>query len=178
VPSLPSKNREIDRVAFLIIPCSFLGAPTISFPSHIRQQDLSLEILLYLLPIHCPKTSIAHPAFSIPRHQTQLTKTSGPVMPGGSAMPLAATADVNRIEAPVTFKAYLICAFAAFGGIFFGFDSSSINGVMAMKYFVHTFSGLPYPPADARLAELAAFNIPAPHQSLIVSIPSAGTFFT
>lgn len=99
-------------------------------------------------------------------------------MPGGSAMPLAATADVNRIEAPVTFKAYLICAFAAFGGIFFGFDSSSINGVMAMKYFVHTFSGLPYPPADARLAELAAFNIPAPHQSLIVSIPSAGTFFT
>lgn len=39
-------------------------------------------------------------------------------MPGGGA--LAATADVSRIEAPVTWKAYLICAFASFGGIFFG----------------------------------------------------------
>lgn len=33
---------------------------------------------------------------------------------------LAATADVARVEAPVTFKAYLMCAFASFGGIFFG----------------------------------------------------------
>ena len=33
------------------------------------------------------------------------------------------TADVGRIEAPVTWKAYLICAFAAFGGIFFGYDT-------------------------------------------------------
>jgi hypothetical protein len=32
--------------------------------------------------------------------------------------------DVNRIEAPVTWKAYLICAFASFGGIFFGYDVS------------------------------------------------------
>lgn len=29
-------------------------------------------------------------------------------------MPLAAAADTNRIEAPVTFKAYLMCAFASF----------------------------------------------------------------
>jgi hypothetical protein len=33
------------------------------------------------------------------------------------------TTDVARTEAPVTFKAYLICAFAAFGGIFFGYDT-------------------------------------------------------
>lgn len=33
------------------------------------------------------------------------------------------TTDVNRVEAPVTWKAYLICAFAAFGGIFFGYDT-------------------------------------------------------
>ena len=32
------------------------------------------------------------------------------------------------IEAPVTFKAYLMCAFASFGGIFFGYDSGYING--------------------------------------------------
>lgn len=33
------------------------------------------------------------------------------------------TTDVSRVEAPVTVKAYLICAFAAFGGIFFGYDT-------------------------------------------------------
>jgi MFS transporter, SP family, sugar:H+ symporter len=48
-----------------------------------------------------------------------------------------ATADVNRIEAPVTFKAYLMCVFASFGGIFFGYDSGYINGVLAMDYYVH-----------------------------------------
>ena len=47
-------------------------------------------------------------------------------MPGGAV--LSATGDVNRIEAPVTWKAYLICAFASFGGIFFGYDSGYING--------------------------------------------------
>lgn len=37
-------------------------------------------------------------------------------MPGGGAIPMG-TADTGRIEAPVTAKAYFICAFAAFGGI-------------------------------------------------------------
>lgn len=52
------------------------------------------------------------------------------------------TAPAPSIEAPVTFKAYLICAFAAFGGIFFGYDSGYINGVMGMDYFIKTFEGL------------------------------------
>ncbi|EAQ87280.1 hypothetical protein CHGG_03899 [Chaetomium globosum CBS 148.51] len=30
---------------------------------------------------------------------------------------LTGTADLSRVEAPVTFKAYLLCAFAAYGGI-------------------------------------------------------------
>lgn len=47
----------------------------------------------------------------------------------------------TRVEAPVTWKTYLMCAFAAFGGIFFGYDSGYINGVMAMDYFIHEFSG-------------------------------------
>lgn len=38
-------------------------------------------------------------------------------MPGG-AVPLSVPTDVAHIEAPVTLKAYLLCAFAAFGGIF------------------------------------------------------------
>lgn len=53
--------------------------------------------------------------------------------------------DVSHVEAPVTFKAYMMCAFAAFGGIFFGFDSGYINGVMAMEYFIKTFENLVSP---------------------------------
>lgn len=96
-------------------------------------------------------------------------------MAGGGVV-LAAATDVNRIEAPVTFKAYLLCAFAAFGGIFFGYDSGYINGVLGMQYFIHQFAGLPYPPANPTATETAAFVIPAWRQSLIVSILSAGTF--
>lgn len=60
------------------------------------------------------------------------------------AQPTAAAdgvVDGQRVEAPVTWKTYLMCAFAAFGGIFFGYDSGYINGVMAMDYFIHEFTG-------------------------------------
>lgn len=52
---------------------------------------------------------------------------------------LTGTADVARIEAPVTAKAYMMCAFASFGGIFFGYDSGYISGVMGMPYFIHLY---------------------------------------
>jgi MFS family permease len=78
---------------------------------------------------------------------------------------LAVTHDVERIEAPVTWKAYLICAFASFGGIFFGYDSGYINGVNASAVFVHLVEG----PNKSALS--------SSHQSLITSILSAGTFF-
>jgi len=78
---------------------------------------------------------------------------------------LATTNDVNRIEAPVTWKAYLMCAFASFGGIFFGYDSGYINGVNGSKLFIHQVEG---PTATA---------LSTPHTSLITSILSAGTFF-
>lgn len=45
----------------------------------------------------------------------------------------------SRVEAPVTLKGYLLCVFAAFGGILFGYDSGYISGVLAMDYFKHTF---------------------------------------
>jgi hypothetical protein len=48
---------------------------------------------------------------------------------------LAATADVSRVEAPVTLKAYLMCAFASFGGIFFGYDIGYIGSVFSMPAF-------------------------------------------
>lgn len=75
------------------------------------------------------------------------------------------TTDVERIEAPVTWKAYVICAFASIGGLFFGYDSGYINGVNGSAAFYKAVDG-----ADAT----ALSN---PHQSLIVSILSAGTFF-
>ena len=83
-------------------------------------------------------------------------------MPGSA---LAATADVDRIEAPVTWKAYLICAFASFGGIFFGYDSGYINGVTGSPVFIELIEGP------------AATQLQGGTQSLIVSILSAGTFF-
>jgi sugar porter (SP) family MFS transporter len=78
---------------------------------------------------------------------------------------LRVTHDVERIEAPVTWKAYLICAFASFGGIFFGYDSGYINGVLGSQIFI-----------DA-VEYAGAKTVSDSHQSLIVSILSCGTFF-
>ena len=84
---------------------------------------------------------------------------------GDGIRSLSTATDVNQIEAPVTWKAYLICAFASFGGIFFGYDSGYINGCLVAPQFIHAVEG---PGAD---------SLTSPHQSLIVSILSAGTFF-
>ena len=85
--------------------------------------------------------------------------------------------DTSRVEAPVTWKSYLMCVFAAFGCMFFGYDSSYISGVLAMNYFIHLHTGLPIPGTDASDAIKNAFVISTPHKTLIVSILSAGTFF-
>ncbi|KAL1303043.1 hypothetical protein AAFC00_003354 [Neodothiora populina] len=77
---------------------------------------------------------------------------------------LHTTSDVERIEAPVTWKAYLMCAFASFGGIFFGYDSGYINGVTGSAVFIH-------------LIDPSRDTLTGSHNSLIVSILSAGTFF-
>ncbi|KAF2720112.1 putative transporter [Polychaeton citri CBS 116435] len=90
-------------------------------------------------------------------------------MPG-----LVATTNVERVEAPVTWKAYLMCAFASFGGIFFGYDIGYINSVFGMPFFIHTFTGKPYPTTEA---EKTGFVLATSDTSLITSILSAGTFF-
>ena len=87
----------------------------------------------------------------------------GPSMARSGSM--AGTADHEAIEAPVTWKAYLLCAFASFGGIFFGYDSGYINGVTGSKVFIHNIEGS------------TAKALTGSHNSLIVSILSAGTFF-
>ncbi|KAI8625159.1 general substrate transporter [Xylariaceae sp. FL1651] len=75
------------------------------------------------------------------------------------------SADLNRVEAPVTLKAYLICAFSALGGIFFGYDSGYINGVMGMPYFIKQIEG-----PDAT-------SLTGTTKALITSLLSLGTFF-
>ncbi|MCJ1338022.1 hypothetical protein MMC09_003306 [Bachmanniomyces sp. S44760] len=96
-------------------------------------------------------------------------------MPGG-AMVITGTTDTERIEAPVTVKAYLMCAFAAFGGIFFGYDTGWMGGVLAMRYFIRQYTGLPYPDPNDKVA-VTNFHLTARDQSLTTSILSAGTFF-
>jgi SP family sugar:H+ symporter-like MFS transporter len=80
---------------------------------------------------------------------------------------------VERVESPVTVRAYLMCAFAAFAGILFGYDSGYINGVMGTEVFKQefgTFTGITE-------TNTRGYSIASGTQSLIISILSAGTFF-
>ncbi|KAK2795993.1 hypothetical protein FQN51_009538 [Onygenales sp. PD_10] len=81
------------------------------------------------------------------------------------------TADVSRVEAPMTIRAYLLCAFASFGGILFGYDSGYINGVLGMTFVKETF-GQPVP----LTVDKSGYNLLTWQKSLIVSILSLGTF--
>lgn len=86
---------------------------------------------------------------------------------------------VSRIEAPVTAKAYFLCAFAAFGGILFGYDSGYISSVLGMNYFKYQFGA----PVSADFSTTSFLDNDTYYmyqtwqKSLITSILSAGTFF-
>ncbi|KAF2743347.1 general substrate transporter [Sporormia fimetaria CBS 119925] len=84
---------------------------------------------------------------------------------------------IARIEAPVTVRGYLLCIFAAFGGILFGYDSGYISGVLAMNYFKQEFGGMnsACPSTDPTAYNGRLYS--TAEKSLIVSILSAGTFF-
>ncbi|KAF4570079.1 hypothetical protein EYR40_009065 [Pleurotus pulmonarius] len=88
-------------------------------------------------------------------------------MAGGPAalgQGLGANAPKNK------FAGILMTAFAAFGGILFGYDTGVISGVKEMKDWLRTF-GHPDPSAPT------GFAITSSTESLVVSILSAGTFF-
>lgn len=82
------------------------------------------------------------------------------------------TTDVNRVEASVSLKQKIICAFPCLGGILFGYDSGYINGVLGMPY-VKSHFGHPVP---VEIDE-TGFNLYTWEKSLVVSILSLGTFF-
>lgn len=108
-------------------------------------------------------------------------------MPGGGVVPVTGTTDVARVEAPVTVRAYLIVAFAAFGGIFFGYDTGWMGGVLGMDFFINQYTHQEYPDhkfpgfskdhPDVKAYRKSTFVIPQWQQSLTTSILSAGTFF-
>ncbi|KAJ7060181.1 general substrate transporter [Mycena amicta] len=91
-------------------------------------------------------------------------------MPGGAVV--LGTTDTSRIEAPVTMKTYFMCVFAAFGGIFFGYDTGWMGGVLGMPFFINMYTHKDYPSLP-----ITAKHLPPWEKSLMTSILSAGTFF-
>ncbi|KAJ7735116.1 monosaccharide importer [Mycena maculata] len=69
--------------------------------------------------------------------------------------------------------AVIMSAFAAFGGILFGYDTGTIGGVIAMQDWLQTFGD--YDPA-LNLG-INGYYLKTSNKSLVVSILSAGTFF-
>lgn len=90
-------------------------------------------------------------------------------MPGGAV----ATGDGIGAGAPKNkYAGILMTAFAAFGGILFGYDTGTISGIKVMKDFLRTFGA----PAPITSANPTGYNITNSQQSLVVSILSLGTF--
>jgi sugar porter (SP) family MFS transporter len=71
--------------------------------------------------------------------------------------------------------AIIMSAFAAFGGILFGYDTGTIGGIIAMPDWLETF-GTFQAGLSANLGS-DGFYLPTNQKSLVVSILSAGTFF-
>ncbi|KAI1819825.1 general substrate transporter [Xylaria intraflava] len=82
----------------------------------------------------------------------------------GNTIVIIGSSSLDRVEAPVTLKGYLLCVFSAFGGIFFGYDSGYISGVMGMAYFIKQIEGPDATVLDGRT------------KALITSLLSLGTF--
>jgi len=80
---------------------------------------------------------------------------------------IGANAPKNR------FAGILMVAFAAFGGILFGYDTGTISGIQVMGDWLRTFG---HHSTDLTAHPAGAF-ITSSQQSLVVSILSAGTFF-
>lgn len=84
---------------------------------------------------------------------------------------------LSTIEAPITWKAYLVCVSAAFGGIFFGYDIGWMSGVLGMPYVIQQYTDMEYDfNAGTPVDSSHSFAIPSSDKSLMTSILSLGTF--
>ncbi|KAF9269148.1 MFS monosaccharide transporter [Marasmius fiardii PR-910] len=88
-------------------------------------------------------------------------------MPGG---PVAAGDGIGANAPKNKLAGILMTAFAAFGGILFGYDTGTISGIKEMNNWKQTFG---HPTGDPN----NPFDITTSQESLVVSILSAGTFF-
>lgn len=66
--------------------------------------------------------------------------------------------------------AMVVGAFVAFGGVLFGYDTGTIGGILAMKYWRDQFS-------TGYIDSHGNLDVSASQSSEIVSLLSAGTFF-
>jgi len=73
-------------------------------------------------------------------------------------------------EAGKSWPAIAMGFFVAFGGVLFGYDTGTIAGILAMKYWHRLFS-------TGYIDPNGELNITTSEESAIVSILSAGTFF-
>ncbi|KAK5131418.1 hypothetical protein LTR08_000954 [Meristemomyces frigidus] len=73
--------------------------------------------------------------------------------------------------AGAAWPAIMVGFFVAFGGVLYGYDTGTIGGILAMRYWLNQFSTGYTDPETGLLAITAA------QSSMIVSLLSAGTFF-
>ncbi|KAJ7667077.1 monosaccharide importer [Mycena rosella] len=71
--------------------------------------------------------------------------------------------------------AVIMSAFAAFGGILFGYDTGTIGGVIAMQDWLNVFGE--FDPTLVLGHDTQGMYLKTSNKSLVVSILSAGTFF-
>ena len=104
--------------------------------------------------------------------------TGGGIGANGSKSKLAGIFMVSFFSIVLTslphfLSSFLKTAFAAFGGILFGYDTGTISGLQQMPNWLRTF-GHPVP-VSSTFPD--GYGISSSQRSLVVSILSAGTFF-
>lgn len=91
-------------------------------------------------------------------------------MPGG---PVAAGGGIGASGSKSRMAGIAMTAFAAFGGILFGYDTGTISGIIQMGDWLRNFG---VATSDLKTYQYG-YYLPSSRESLVVSILSAGTFF-